>query len=93
GKGKGKSGKEKSKCDNCKKTGHSREQCRAKGGGREGQGPSSNRFGNGKADESSSKAKTVNLADDNSTLVTVNAASTASTQWIVDSGATAHICS
>lgn len=29
--------KGKSKCENCKKPGHSREQCWAKGGGREGQ--------------------------------------------------------
>lgn len=73
GKAKGKDGKEKPKCDNCKKTGHSREQCWSKGGGREGQGPSSNRYGNDKADESKSKAKTVNLANDNSNSVSVAA--------------------
>ena len=38
GKGKGKE-KAKIKCKNCKKKGHTKEQCYAKGGGCEGQGP------------------------------------------------------
>lgn len=111
GKGKVKGEKrEKKKCDNCKRSGHTRDYCWAKGGGREGQGPASNKYGNGKSDEKTSNTKTVNLVDDDddsdveaavvqvdsnspqSKLVTMNAVSLNSAHWILDSGASTHIC-
>lgn len=62
GKSKGKDAKVKVKCENCKKLGHPRENCWAEGGGRAGQGPANNKFGNGKS-TGKSGTKTVNLAD------------------------------
>lgn len=70
GKAKGKAKKGKTVCENCKKSGHTKASCWAKGGGNEGGGPNKNKFGNGsssdagKSEKKKKSAYTVTADDD-----------------------------
>jgi hypothetical protein len=71
---------------NCKRIGHTIERCWAEGGGAEGQGPS--KIPDGQSTSKSNKKDTkvdVLMAEEHT-------GSTSSSEWIVDSGASSHIC-
>ena len=88
-------------CENCKKPGHSKLRCWAKGGGAEGQGPTYNRFGTPfghstrLADVPAGKEFPVEAECDTLTVdnpVIANISASSNSNWIFDTGAMRHIC-
>ena len=88
-------------CENCKKPGHSKLRCWAKGGGAEGQGPTYNCFGTPfghsarladapTGEEFPIKAECDTLTVDNPVIANISASS--NSNWIFNTGATRHIC-
>ena len=87
GKGKKRDNSDK-KCYNCKKKGHLQEDCWAKGGGKEGQGPKGRK---GPNREKSNQAEEVNTSL-NDVAYMAGGTSNSKELWYLDSGTTSHIC-
>ena len=88
-------------CENCKKPGHSKSRCWAKGGGAKGQGPTYNRFGTPfghsarLADAPAGEEFPVEAECDTLTVddpVIANISVSSNSEWIFDTGAMRHIC-
>ena len=89
----GRSSRPKPICTNCKKTGHSMENCYAKGGGKEGQAPWAKKKD---GDKGSQKADSANVTSELPDFAYILPSSFDSgsprDKWISDSGAGTHIC-
>lgn len=88
----GGSGQNKDKeCFNCKKQGHIKADCWAKGGGREGQGPKG-RKGTGRNNRAN-QAQEVNESLNNMAYMgRTTKAEISKYDWLLDCGTTAHVC-
>jgi hypothetical protein len=75
-------------CHNCGKKGHKKDDCWSKGGGKEGQGPRRNQEQDRKAQENDSKAH----VSFQFSAMTHEDKNLNEQEWIVDSGATDHMC-
>ena len=79
---------EKRTCFNCGKLGHVKKDCWAKGGGREGEGPSSSGKKNGRYPKKEKKDGDVKITY----LLMASAGIESGESWILDTGATEHFC-
>jgi len=90
----GKSSRPKPICTNCKKSGHSKENCYAKGGGKEGQAPWNKKKDVKKEDVR--PADSANVASELPDVAYISASKSNSQsprdEWISDSAASSHIC-
>src|SRR3984885_491352 len=90
----GKSSRPKPICTNCKKSGHSKENCYAKGGGKEGQAPW-NKKKDAKKDDVRPADK-ANIASELADVAYISASESNSQSprdiWISDSATSSHIC-
>ncbi|TDL14180.1 hypothetical protein BD410DRAFT_681567, partial [Rickenella mellea] len=77
-------------CTNCKKNGHSKENCWAKGGDKEGQGPRQKARSEKGNQATDSKSDTNDDLRDNAYMAT-DSTSIGRSTWITDSGTTSHI--
>ena len=77
-------------CFNCKKKGHIKSECWAKGGGREGQGPKG-RKGSGKKNRAN-QAQEVNSSLNDVAYTATTYGDITKYDWLLDSGTTSHIC-
>ena len=84
-------GKETHECHNCKKKGHLAKDCWVKGGGKEGQGPRSQK---GKRDQAHQAQGDEASADENLTAFGYMAAPAdfSKDDWLMDCGASTHVC-
>ena len=82
--GKKDNGKE---CSNCRKKGHSKEDCWNKGGGKEGQGPKGLRKGPNRANQVAKEDPSLNQV-----AYMARKSFTSQYDWYLDSGTTSHIC-
>ncbi|EDR10241.1 uncharacterized protein LACBIDRAFT_316933 [Laccaria bicolor S238N-H82] len=79
-------------CYNCHKTGHISNECWAKGGGHEGQGPKG-RQGPNRGDRSHQTQDSVNNSlGDCAYMVNQNIHEFSKYDWVLDSATTSHIC-
>ena len=77
-------------CFNCKKKGHIKSECWAKGGGREGQGPKG-RKGSGKKNRAN-QAQEVNTSLNDMAYMATTYGDITRYDWLLDSATTSHIC-
>jgi transposase InsO family protein len=73
-------------CTNCRKKGHTREDCWNKGGGKEGQGPRG-RKGPNRANQATETNPSLN-----DVVYMARQSTTSKYDWYLDSGTTSHIC-
>src|SRR3984885_8007030 len=89
----GKSSRPKPICTNCKKSGHSKENCYAKGGGKEGQALWNKKDAK---KEDVRPADSANVASELPDVAYISASKSNSQsprdEWISDSAASSHIC-
>ena len=84
---KGKRDATKKECFNCHKLGHFKEDCWAKGGGKEGQGPKG-RSGKHRANQAQETSESLN----NIAYMGFNGTDFSNYDWLLDCGSTSHIC-
>ena len=78
-------------CYNCKKKGHISRDCWSKGGGKEGQGPTSKKKGKGKQEKTNQATENINDALDIAYMATISVVPEDGQSWILDSGTSVHI--